>query len=277
VVAPAAALEVSSLIPADPGTAPAPAVVVTTKPPDPNAPQLVAEAEWFLSEGVKGAGKAPDWFRADKYRSVAAQAEAYKGLEKKLGAFTGAPAEGKYEFKLPEGVDGEFDTEHPMYQSLVKTAAEMQISNEGFNRLLGMFAQYEAGLAPNPAASIAAAKTALGETADARITATSQWIHANLGPDLFNEFRKATDANELSGEQMARVVKIVEAAINKGRVQMPKPGEDVPAQTQGAEQELAILHEKKGPDGKPLYFTDPQHRVLVDRKRVELQNLRGAA
>lgn len=276
--APAAApVEIQSIVPADPGTAPAPAVVVTTKPPDPNAPQLVAPAEWFLSEGVRGAGDPPAWYKADKYKSVAAQAEAYGHLEKKLGAFTGAPKDGKYEFKLPEGVGGEFDIEHPMYKTLLKTAADMQISNEGFNSLMGLFAQYESGLAQDPGANIAAAKASLGDTADARILMTSQWVLANLGKEGLDEFRAATNASEMNGEQIARVVKIVESAINKGRVQMPKPGADVPAQGQNLEQEVQIMLEKKGPDGKALYFTDAKHRALVDKKRVELQQLRGAA
>lgn len=272
-----AASEPTSLIPADPGQpAPAPAAA-PAKPADPNAPQPAAPAEWFLREGVKGEGEPPKWYKADKYKSVADQAEAYSHLEKRLGAFTGAPKDGKYEFKLPEGIDGEFDVEHPMYKDLTKAAAEMQISNDGFNKLMGMFAQYEASLVPDPAANIAAAKTALGETADARITASAQWVQANLGPELFKEFRAATDAAKMDGEQIARVVKIVEAAIGKTRVQMPKPGQDVPAALQNEEQQLELLKNKRGPKGEILYFTDALHRAQVDALRVRIQQQKGAA
>ena len=68
---------------------------------------------WFLNEEVKGEGDVPEWFKADKYKSVAEQAKAYAGLESKLGAFTGAPKDG-YEVELPEGVDVELDSEDPM-------------------------------------------------------------------------------------------------------------------------------------------------------------------
>lgn len=277
--APAAApAEPASLIPANPAAAPAaPAVPAAPAAKDPNAPQPAAAAEWFLAPGVKGEGAAPSWYKADKYKTLADQAEAYVHAEKRLGAFTGAPKDGKYEFKLPEGIDGEFDVEHPMYKDLTKAAAEMQISNEGFNRLMGMFAQYEASIAPNPAVNLADAKKALGETADSRITAVSQWAQANLAPEVFKKFREATNAAEMSGPQIARVVEIVEAAMGKTRVTMPKVGADVPSQTQDAEQALRIERERKGPNGEPLYFTDAQHRAKVDKMRVDLMNSRLAA
>lgn len=272
-----AADPIQSILPADPGAAPAAPATPPAAPADPNAPQPATPAEWFLSDGVKGEGVPPPWYKADKYKSVAAQAEAYSHLEKRLGAFTGAPKDGKYEFAMPEGVTGEFDTEHPMYKTLVQTAAEMQISQDGFNKLMGLFAQYEAGLAPDPAANLAAAREALGETADARITAVGQWVMTNLGAEQYQAFRRATNAEEMSGEQIARVIGLVEAAVNKGRVKAPKPGDDVPTSVQNAQQEVELLRKQVGPDGKLLYFTDPKHRALVDKKRVELQKAQGAA
>lgn len=275
--APAAPAD-TSLIPADGAASPpAPAAPAAAKAPDPNAPAPVIHPEWFLSDGVKGAGEAPAWFRGDKYKTVAAQAEAYKHLEKKLGAFTGAPEDGKYEFKLPEGIDGEFDTEHPMYKDLTKAAAEMQISNDGFNRLMGMFAKYEASIAPNPAVNLEAAKSALGADADARIKSAAFWAKANLTPEQFNDFRAATDAAEMNGEQIARVVRVVEAAIAKTRVAMPKVGADVPSQGQDAEAALRIEHQRKDAKGGLLYFSDAQHRAKVDKMRLELQNKQSAA
>jgi hypothetical protein len=237
----------------------------------------VAAAEWFLSPGVKGEGAAPPFFKADKYKTVQDQAEAYTHLEKRLGAFTGAPKDGKYDFKLPEGVQGEFDTEHPMYKQLVKSSAEMQISNEGFNQLMGMFAQYEASLAPDPVANLKDAKSELGENADSRITAAAQWAQANLSPELFKEFRAATNAAEISGPQIARVVKVVEAVVAKGRVSMPKPGDDVPAgQIDNDQQALQLMMQEKNDRGQLKYFEDPQHRAKVDKKRNEIMAARGA-
>lgn len=280
VAAPAATADAvqHSLIPADGAAsppAPAPAAAAP-KAPDPNAPQVI-HPEWFLRPGVKGEGPAPEFFLADKYKTLEDQAAAYPHLAKKLGAFTGAPPDGKYEFKLPEGVDGEFDTEHPMYKDLVSMAGEMQISNDGFNKLMGAFAKYEASLAPDPQTNLSEAKRVLGAEADDRIKAAAFWARANLPAEQFQDFREATDASKYDGAQIARVVRVVEAAIAKTRVAMPKAGADVPAQMQNAEQTLAIMREKKDAKGNLLYFTDAKHREAVDRLRVEIANGRSAA
>ena len=52
------------------------------------------EGEYFLSEGIKGAGDMPEWYNPSKYKSVSEQAKAYTELEKKFGGFTGAPKDG---------------------------------------------------------------------------------------------------------------------------------------------------------------------------------------
>ena len=53
------------------------------------AEPTLGEGEFFLSEGIKGVGDLPEWYKADKYKSVAEQAKAYTELEKKFGGFTG--------------------------------------------------------------------------------------------------------------------------------------------------------------------------------------------
>ena len=57
---------------------------------DASTPEL-GEGEYFLSDGIKGTGETPEWYKGDKYKSVAEQAKAYTELEKKFGGFTGAP------------------------------------------------------------------------------------------------------------------------------------------------------------------------------------------
>ena len=60
---------------------------------DVSSPTL-SEGEYFLTEGIKGSGETPEWFKADKYKSIADQAKAYTELEKRFGGFKGAPKEG---------------------------------------------------------------------------------------------------------------------------------------------------------------------------------------
>tara|TARA_R110002096_G_scaffold187462_1_gene366846 strand:+ start:4345 stop:4605 length:261 start_codon:yes stop_codon:yes gene_type:complete len=67
------------------------------------ASPTLSEGEYFLSDGIKGSGETPDWYKADRYASVAEQAKAYTELEKKFGGFKGAPKDG---YSGPEGIEG---------------------------------------------------------------------------------------------------------------------------------------------------------------------------
>jgi hypothetical protein len=70
---------------------------------DASTPEL-NEGEYFLSDGIKGTGDTPEWYKGDKYKSVAEQAKAYTELEKKFGGFTGAPKDG---YSGPEGIESD--------------------------------------------------------------------------------------------------------------------------------------------------------------------------
>lgn len=266
VVAPAAAAPaavapgtpvVDSLIPEGEAAPAAP-----TKPAEPAAPSLVDDGpEWALYEGVKGVGKMPDWYKADKYKTVADQAEAYVHLEKRLGAFAGAPKEGKYEPPpMPEGIEGEFVTDHPVFTQFTDWAKENQVSQKAYNEVLGMLAQYEASKAPD----FEAAKVEIGADADKRISSVATWAKANLDNDTFNAFRSA-----MGDSNAATVFKAVEAIIAKTRQPaLPKPGEipgDAPVSPLA---DIQAMQAKVGPDGKRLYETDAKYRAEVERKRM---------
>lgn len=253
---------VDSLIPAADG-------VVAEKEDAPEAPKPETaanqdEPEWFLYEGVKGVGKPPEWYKADKYKTVAAQAKAHTDLEKRFGAFTGAPENGVYEIKLPENLDGSLDVEHPLLKGLQTWAAEKQMSQEGFTEAITMLAEYEASLVPD----ISVIKAEVGENADARIAAVASWGKANLKPDEFETLREAT-----SGQNAAAVFKTIEAVVAKSRqVRLPKPGEDVVAAQPGGEAAINAAQAKIGPDGKRLYETDAAYRAKVEKMRFEYYN-----
>ena len=253
---------VDSLIPAADG-------VVAEKEDAPEAPKPETaanqdEPEWFLYEGVKGVGKPPEWYKADKYKTVAAQAKAHTDLEKRFGAFTGAPENGVYEIKLPENLDGSLDVEHPLLKGLQTWAAEKQMSQEGFTEAITMLAEYEASLVPD----ISVIKAEVGDNADARIAAVASWGKANLKPDEFETLREAT-----SGPNAAAVFKTIEAVVAKSRqVRLPKPGEDVVAAQPGGEAAINAAQAKIGPDGKRLYETDAAYRAKVEKMRFDYYN-----
>lgn len=236
---------------AQPAAAPAaPSLVPTVLTPDP---------KWYLSEGVGGAGEVPDWFKSDKYKTADEQAKAYTALEQRFGAFTGAPEDGVYKINMPEGIAGNFDTEHQLFQDLNKWAAESQLSQPAYDNVIGMLARYEASMMPD----MGEIKKELGENADARITSASQWAKSNLTDVEYQAFRDAQ-----TGTNAAAVFKVVEAVIAKTRqVAMPKPGEDVPGAVATGLEEINAMQAKLGEDGKRLYETDSKYRKMVEEKR----------
>lgn len=222
----------------------------------------------MLTEGVLGTGERPSWFKGDKYKSVAAQAEAYVALESRFGAFVGAPKDGKYEFKAPEGVAVEIIPDHPLVTEFGKWAAENQLSQTGYNTLLGMLGQYESSMIPD----MAVIKAQVGENADARITAIAQWSKANMKPEEYATFRDAT-----TGANAASVFKLVESLVGRTKqIVLPKPGADSPAAQAGGLKAIQDAQGKLGPDGKTrLWDSDPKYRIEIEGRYKDYFSAQG--
>lgn len=212
----------------------------------------------MLADGVLGNGERPAWYKADKYKSVADQAAAYPELEKRFGAFVGAPKDGKYDFKPPEGVGLELVDGHPLLTDFQKWAAENQLSQDGYQAVVGMLAQYEAQNLPD----MAVIKQEVGENAEARINAVAQWGKANLSAEAFASLREAT-----AGRNAAAVFKAFEAAIAKTQQPViPKPGQETSAAAPQGLAAIKAMQAKVGPDGKTrLWDSDPSYRVRVEK------------
>lgn len=203
-----------------------------------------------------GQGEKPTWFKNDKYKNVAEQAKAYAELEPRFGAFVGAPKDGKYEIKVPDGVD--VRTDSPLMQEFTKWASTQQVSQEGFNQLLNFLVQDIASRTPN----METIKARIGENADARIAQVAQWGKANLGAD-YQTLLAAT-----SGPNADAVFNVLEKIIAKtAQVRMPAPGADVPG-AQAADGLAAIrkLHGAEDANGKLRVNTDPQYRLEIEKK-----------
>lgn len=211
-----------------------------------------------------GTGKRPEYFKNDKYKSIADQAAAYPALEKRFGSFVGAPPEGKYDVKLPEGAGVELAGDHPLLDSFQKWGAENQLSQKGFTELLGMLGQYEA----QHFVDANAVKAQLGSDADTRLSAIAQWGKANLDAAGYASLREAL----VPSPQTAALVKVIEATIAKTvQTPMPKPGADVPiASVESAHAEINKLMAEKDANGKLKFFTDPKFRAEVEAKRAKL-------
>ena len=223
----------------------------------PAAPAPAPEApKWHYADGTPGKGEPPAWFKGDKYKTVEQQAEAYAHLEKRLGAFVGAPKDGKYEFKAPEGLNVELKSDDPLVGDFTKWAATNQLSQAGYNELLGMLAQYEAGRQPD----IGAIKGELGPDADTRITSVVQWAKANLDKADYEVMRAAT-----AGVNAASVFKTLERMIAKTvQAPLPPPGADVPAGQPVGLQAIQAKMNVRDENGQVKFFVDSKYRAGVE-------------
>ncbi len=203
--------------------------------------ETTTDPSWFLNEGVAGEGDAPEWFKGDKFKSVAAQAEAYKGLESKLGGFTGAPEDG-YELSFPEGVEGEWIEGDPLMEGFQTWAKDNNLSQDKFTDLLHLYVGNESQVAGTDRESELAA---IGDNAQARLQNISDYAKANLSEEDYQGILAATTT--------AAGVKAIEALIAKTR------GVGIPTDMSESNSGIshADLRERKA---DPRNQTDPAFR-----------------
>lgn len=155
---------------------------------EPEAPQQTTEnteaeketLKFLYDEGIEGTGDAPEWFKASKYKSIADQAKGYSELEKRLGSFTGAPKDGKYEI---EGISFE---DNPLMQTVAEWGVDNQLSPEGLGKLIEKVNE----LAQRQIAEDQENATkALGENAQKRLSDLAQWGKNNLSTEEFVQFQ----------------------------------------------------------------------------------------
>ena len=212
---------------------------------------------WNLNDTTPGTGEKPAWFKSDKYVSVAKQAEAYVALEAKLGAFTGAPKDGKYESKVP-GVN----LEDPVLKGFTEWAVKNGVNNEKYNDLLGQLAAFE----NSKVVPVSKALEALGPEAGTRVGNVATWAKANLDAAGFQMLRAATS----DGKTAAATFAVIERIIAKtGQVRMPKPGEDTAAASAQGLAAIDAMQAAKNAKGQRLYEIDPAYRVQVENARTE--------
>ncbi len=195
---------------------------------------------WYVSEGIAGEGEAPEWYKADKFKSVSAQAEAYKGLESKLGAFTGSPDE--YELSMPDGVEGEFIEGDPLMEGFQSWAKESGVSQDKFTELLHMYVKNEHDTSGTSREDQLAL---MGDNADKRLGNVDAWAKANLDQGEYEAMLGVTST--------AAGVQLIESLISKTRT--PK----IPT-TEG-QATVGISHaDVKERMNDPRYKSDPAFR-----------------
>lgn len=124
------------------------------------------EHGWYLDKETPGTGVRPEWL-PEKFKSAADLGTAYSNLEKKFGAFTGAPDE--YVFPELEEAGVDFENE-PGLKKFIGFAKENNMNQETVGELLQMYAENIKDVVPQ--------KENLQETlpdADRIINVVSDW------------------------------------------------------------------------------------------------------
>ena len=212
---------------------------------------------------------APEWLQG-KYvtegktqeESITEQAKAYNELSTKFGAFTGAPED--YEIALSEelteaGVTMEKDD--PMVESAMKFAKESNMSQEGLNGMINLYAMQMLAEQTADAEYKAEQMKALGPQADARITNIQQWANKQLDPEMVT----ALEGMATSVES----VKAIERLISMTRGASVDVPDTVASPGAGMEEVQAMQFEKDG-NGNRRINTDPVFKAKYQKMRNEL-------
>ena len=210
------------------------------------ATPTLGEGEYFLTENVKGSGDTPEWYKADKYKSVAEQAKAYTELEKKFGGFTGAPKDG---YTGPEGIE----SNDALLQELTEFASKTNMSQEAFGEAWELLsAQNGAAEAVSREQEIAK----LGDNAGERIKQVEGFLKNNLDSD---DYEKVMDL-----VTDAKSIELVEALVRAtSPVKLPIDGGESPTGMTWADIEAEMF--KKSGDGQLLRSVDVNHESKIQK------------
>ena len=211
-----------------------------------SASPTLGDGEYFLTEGIKGSGDSPEWYKADKYKSVAEQAKAYTELEKKFGSFTGAPKDG---YSGPEGIE----SDDALLQELTEFASKTNMSQEAFGEAWELLsAQSSAAETVSREQEIAK----LGDNAGERIKNVEGFLKNNLDSTDYDQVMNlVTDA---------RSIELVEALVKAtSPVKLPIDGGHSPTGMTWSDIEAEMF--KKSGDGQLLRSIDVNHERKIQK------------
>lgn len=135
--------------------------------------------EYFLADGIKGTGDAPEWLNTEKYKSVAEQAKGYAELSKRFGGFKGAPKDG---YTLPEGIE----SDDALYQELEAFAIKTNMNGDAFQEAWELLStQGEVAEEYNQEVEL----SKLGDNAQERIKTVEGFMKNNLDADTYEQAR----------------------------------------------------------------------------------------
>jgi hypothetical protein len=214
------------------------------------AEPTLSEGEYFLSDNVKGVGEMPEWYKADKYKSVAEQAKAYTELEKKFGGFTGAPKDG---YALYDGVE----SDDALWGELVEFGNSTNMSQSALNQAWELLTAQEQAIEE---VSVETEMAKLGDNAVERIKVVEQYMKNNLDSNTYEELRYAVNS--------AESVQLIEALIKStAPAKLPIDGYVEPGGLEWADIEAEMF--RKDENGNLLRSVDMNHERKIQRMMKE--------
>lgn len=218
-------------------------------PPVAETEQAPVDNLWYYADGLPGTGEKPEYLDP-KFKNLSEQAKSYKELEKRFGGFKGAPE--NYELQLPEEISSKvaINPEDPLYQSIAATAKELNMSQDGFNKFVGAYAER---IAEQNKVNYEKELSELGEDAPQRINVLTQWAANNFDKEEFQVIAKfATNAS---------AIKLLEKMRSK--MTASKIPADAAKEVVGVPYETKKLQLQQMVSDK-RYKQDPSYRAQVD-------------
>jgi len=200
-----------------------------------------------------------DKYKADGRTDTEAameQAKAYKELQSKFGAFTGAPEE--YEVAVSEAMSEHINLEDfkddPILEEAKTMAKEMGLNNEGFNAFAELYFKGQVADTQAMDAHRDEEMKALGNNAQRRLDNITDWAKHHLDADTGDKLTGALTS--------AAAVEAVEAVISRTR-NAPQVNDAPPAEAISHEKIKAMQMEKDEFGNSKM--NDPEHRAKVQR------------
>jgi len=204
----------------------------------------------------------PEWFKADKYKTIDDQAKAYGDLEKRFGSFTGAPE--SYEAQLSDemtelGVS--IDSDDPLMAKAVEYAKASNMSQEGFNGMVQLYAENlvseQIALDEHKSKQL----ESLGNNAAQRVDGINKWVDANMDAESAEGLRGVITT--------AEGVKAIEQLISKTKNAPVAASDTVPA-VSVTQTELDAMYFAKDDNGNRKINTDASFKADYESKKNAL-------
>jgi hypothetical protein len=211
-----------------------------------NAEPTLDQGEYFLAEGIKGAGETPEWYKSDKYQSVAEQAKAYTELEKKFGGFKGAPKDG---YTAPEGIE----SDDALLAELTEFAKDTNMSDEAFSRAWDLLSAQEQAVEE---VSQEMEMQKLGDNATQRLKTVEGFLKNNLDADTYSAAQELVT----TADSVALIEMIVKATMP---AKLPIEGGEHPQGLTWSDVEAEMF--RKDEKGNLLRSVDINHERKVQQ------------